>query len=278
MSGNTYVRLVDSADNSAGSGTEALYVNTLVVPAGTTLDLNGIHVYTRESQVGGTVLGGIIDEQPSAGAIPFETPFPGEINAAGQINAWTFFGRAGHSVTVAVNPGGGGLPAALAPFLNNVTVSLLDPSGNVLAIASNTTAGKAVTLLGIALPSDGTYTVDVQALSGQPASTGRYMITVNDVTVNVAPTSFGQRYNGTLSTNLNVDRWTFAATAGQQIQFKLVAAANPNIEFTMTGPNGYIAFTAATASSGLITLPSSGSYTLSVDASGAQELAATRSA
>jgi hypothetical protein len=54
------VRLVDKARNSPGTGPEALYVDTLVVPAGATLDLNGLHVYVRSAQVQGTVVGGSI--------------------------------------------------------------------------------------------------------------------------------------------------------------------------------------------------------------------------
>ena len=40
LANNTYVQFVDQSENTAGIGAEALYVNSLVVPAGTTLDLN----------------------------------------------------------------------------------------------------------------------------------------------------------------------------------------------------------------------------------------------
>jgi YD repeat-containing protein len=265
--GNTaYVRLVDKAHNSTGTGAEALYVNTLVVPLGTTLDLNGLHVYAIASEIDGTLNGGTISELPSGGPIPLGTPAPGNITSAGAVDDWTFFGRGGHAVTVVVNPGSGPAPAPLDPHIDNVTVNVLDSNGNVLGSVTSSTPGATVTIPGVALPVDGTYHVRVQASPDDLTGTGRYEITVNDATVNVAPASFNQEYNGSLATSYSVDRWTFSATAGQQIRFNLLAAATPTIEFTLTGPNGYVAFHDLTASSDPITLPSSGSYALSVDA------------
>src|SRR5205823_4489004 len=81
-----------------------------------------------------------------------------------------------------INPGGTTAPAALAPYLNNVRVSILDPNGNVLASATSASSGSVVTLAGIGLPADGTYSVIVQASSSQPSSTGHYMIAVFDAT------------------------------------------------------------------------------------------------
>jgi len=54
---NTSVELVDFEDNSPGMAPEALYVDTLVVPLGSTLILNGLNVYARTAQVEGTVVG-----------------------------------------------------------------------------------------------------------------------------------------------------------------------------------------------------------------------------
>lgn len=42
----TYVNLVDNIDNGHRASPEALYVNSLNVPAGTTLNLNRLHLYT----------------------------------------------------------------------------------------------------------------------------------------------------------------------------------------------------------------------------------------
>src|SRR5262249_19076919 len=73
LGNNTYVRLVDNARNSSGTDAEALYVNALSVPAGTTLDLNGLRVYARAALISGTVLGGIVNLAPP-GDFPLGSP------------------------------------------------------------------------------------------------------------------------------------------------------------------------------------------------------------
>lgn len=54
------VALFDAFDNGNRSSAEALYLDLLTVPAGTTLDLAGLHVYAREFLGGGDVLNGTI--------------------------------------------------------------------------------------------------------------------------------------------------------------------------------------------------------------------------
>jgi hypothetical protein len=49
------VHLVDAHDNAPGAGNEAIYVNSLVVPAGATLVTNGFKVYTRAATIAGSV-------------------------------------------------------------------------------------------------------------------------------------------------------------------------------------------------------------------------------
>ncbi|HVX11301.1 MAG TPA: MBG domain-containing protein [Pirellulales bacterium] len=58
---NGYVRLVDRSVNSGGGHPEAVYANEVVVPAGATLDLNGLHLYTGTADIAGTVINGSID-------------------------------------------------------------------------------------------------------------------------------------------------------------------------------------------------------------------------
>ncbi|HMJ88491.1 MAG TPA: CARDB domain-containing protein, partial [Candidatus Acidoferrum sp.] len=52
------VTLVNSADNVPGP--EALYVDTIIIPAGTTLNLAGLPVYARNTQISGVVTNGTI--------------------------------------------------------------------------------------------------------------------------------------------------------------------------------------------------------------------------
>ncbi len=69
LANNTRVQLVDQSDNAVGTGAEAVYTDTVIVPAGTTLDLNGLHLYARKAQVTGTVVGGSITVIPDHGLL-----------------------------------------------------------------------------------------------------------------------------------------------------------------------------------------------------------------
>ena len=60
LSNNTFARLVDESDNATGTAAEAVYVDVLVIPTGTTLDLNGLHLYARSVQITGSVTGGTV--------------------------------------------------------------------------------------------------------------------------------------------------------------------------------------------------------------------------
>jgi hypothetical protein len=54
LTNDTYVELMAGA----GGSPEALYVNDLIVPAGTTLNLNGLNLYIHTEQISGTIIGG----------------------------------------------------------------------------------------------------------------------------------------------------------------------------------------------------------------------------
>src|SRR5262249_52904954 len=90
LANNTYVKLVDQSDNVAGSGAEAVYANNLIVPAGSTLDLGGLHLYARFSQVAGTVTGGPVTLVADGGPLVRDLPSLGSISAAAQVDDWTF--------------------------------------------------------------------------------------------------------------------------------------------------------------------------------------------
>jgi RHS repeat-associated protein len=268
LANTTYVRLVSQYHNTAGSGTEAIYVNSLVVPAGTTLDLNGLHLYAHGSVVGGQIINGSVSQKPDSGPIAVNAPTPGSISVAGQVDEWSFFARAGRVMTIVVNPGSGSPPAYVAPFLNYARVDLLDASGTVLASGSGASSGQVVTLPNIAVPADGTYTIRVRAAASQPTSTGNYELSVWDTTPDVATIELNQSYNGQIESPYSVDSWTFAAVANQQVQFDLINRTNTNIVFTLTGPNNWTGFSNIGADSGLVTLPTTGTYTLTASGTG----------
>ena len=85
LSNNTYVQLVNQYQNSGSSSPEALYVNSLVVLAGTTLNMNGLHVYARAALIGGNVLNGTVTVIPNSGPIGFSEPTLGDISTPGEL-------------------------------------------------------------------------------------------------------------------------------------------------------------------------------------------------
>jgi RHS repeat-associated protein len=268
LTGGTTLQLVDSSDNAPGSGAEAVYVSTLVVPAGSTLNLNGLHLYARASQILGSVTNGAVIPMGDSGALAFGTPTPGVISAVGETDDWTVFGRGGRALTISLDPGFNLPPPGT---LGWAEVQVLDPNGNALATVNNLASGQnsVLTLLGVALPTDGTYHIHVYAPSAQGNSVGRYQITAYDSTVDVMQLPLGQQRAGAIEAPYAADRWLFNATTNQQVQFNLLASSSSQVVFTLTGPNGYTAFADSTTSSGLLTLPASGQYVLAARGLGA---------
>ena len=62
LGGTTTLSLWTSRTMPPGSGSEAVYVLNLVVPSGSILDLNGLHLYAENMQVNGTVVNGTITQ------------------------------------------------------------------------------------------------------------------------------------------------------------------------------------------------------------------------
>src|SRR5262249_49662708 len=83
---NEYVKLVDSAHNSAASGAEAVYVGTLSVPSGATFDLNGLHLYARVANFApGSIVNGSVSIVPDGGPVQFATLTPAAVATSGEI-------------------------------------------------------------------------------------------------------------------------------------------------------------------------------------------------
>jgi RHS repeat-associated protein len=259
------VTLVNNADNLPGA--EALYVNNLIVPAGTTFNLNGINVYARAAQVNGTLLGGALNPVADGGALAFGQPFPGQIANSGEVDAWTVFGRAGRGLSVSVTPSN----AAILPPLNFAAVEILNPDGSVLAAADNVAggSGSVLNLLGLTLPADGTYTIRIKAHADRVDATGRYVLTPFDSTVDERSLALGQHATGAVENPYALDRWTFSANALTQVQFRLINRSSADVVFTLSGPEGYTGFADLGADSALTNLPATGQYTLTARALGA---------
>lgn len=259
LENNSYMRLVDASDNSPGATPEALYADSVVVPAGCTLDLNGLHLYARAKQISGNVLGGSISSTSDSGPVAAGTPTSAALAVAGELDDWTFFGRAGQLYALAVDTGSGNV---FTPKLNYAEVRLLDTVGALVARGSNNVAGQTVALTEVLLPVDGTYRVQVRAPANQPSATGNYQITLWEIAPDVAPLVINQRASGRIEMPYDVDRWTFTAEAGQQVRFILFNSSAPVVAFSLRGPNGWVGFSNLVGNSGVVILPADGDYTL----------------
>jgi hypothetical protein len=66
LDANSNVQLVNQAQNSSGAAADAVYARSLFIPAGATLDLNGVTLYAQNVQVAGNVINGAISQLPTA--------------------------------------------------------------------------------------------------------------------------------------------------------------------------------------------------------------------
>lgn len=264
--GNTQLRLVDLSDNAPGTGREALYAESINVDPFATLDLNGLTAYTRGLLIGNNarVINGTIVQIPDSGPIQTGVTTAGNRGLPGELDEWTFFGRRGQFYSVVLNPGAVTQPAPVAPTLQWAEVRLLDAAGNVLAQANNAGAGagQLVTLLDVALPADGNYRIQVRAAPGHTSSTGNYLLTLWNATADEYRLTPNEVAAGRIESPYSVDRWTFAATATQIVQFDLLAAG-PGLRFRLTAPNGSVVFDGLAGDSSLVSLPLTGNYVLS---------------
>ncbi len=257
VSGSTYA--IGFAVQAA-SGAYALTIAPSVTDlAGNKLDQNQNGINGEPSD---SFTGSFTENLPVGGPITLNTPALGFI-PANMVDDWTFFGRAGQTITTVVSPSA---PATVVspPPLNYAQVSLVDSSNNVLGTVSNMQIGTTATLASITLPADGVYHVEIQAPAGEPGITGFYDLTVADATVHQMPLIVNETETGQLLDSFSSDQWTFSTTANQQVQLNQVVASNSGIEFDLTGPNGYTAFRGLTTGSGEIDLPFTGTYTLTV--------------
>ncbi len=260
---SNYVQLVDHSNNSLGGEPEAVYTNSLIVNSGSTLDLNGLNLYTRVAQIDGTVVGGSIIQTADSGPLPFATPTPGTISVPGELDEWEFFGRAGRTVAILVNPGSANSPSAPGPHLNFAEIELVNDADNVIASGTSQTSGALATIDNFVLPADGNYRVRVRAAAGHSANTGNYLITAYDVILDKSALNINARTTGRIETPFSVDTWTFSGQVNEQFQFELLNTSNAGLVFTLTGPSGTEVFTGLTGSSGLVNLTETGKHTLS---------------
>jgi hypothetical protein len=259
---NTCLRLTNQYVNVVGATNEAIYAQSVVVATGAKLDLAGFHVYVRQAQLAGTVTNGTVTQIPDSGPVARNAGTPGAISLPGELDEWTFYGRAGETLVVAVNTGPGGAFAPVAPQIGYAEVLVLDPGGQVIGSATSTASNQIVTATGLTLPADGQCRVHVHAPADHSTASGNYTVAVWDAITRQFPLALNQQQAGTLPTPYSEDRWTFAASANQIIQLVPLGSAGASVKYDLYGPNGWVGFTNINYPSGPITLPESGSYTL----------------
>jgi len=251
------VQLVDMIDTAPGA--ECFYVNTVIVPASGILDMNGLKLYARTTQIAGKVINGTIQQLPDSGPVTLNIPVSGAIANPGELDEWSFLARGGSTIAIVLDTGGS---AALPPKLGYAQVTLLNAAGETLSSAENTALHGNVTFSNVAIPADGIFRIRVRAASANPAATGNYHLAVWDVMANSIPLSMNQRSVGDLKTPFSIDTWHFSASAGQQVKFDLLSKSPASVFFKLEGPAGFVGFQDTTGDSDLINLPASGSYTL----------------
>ncbi|MEO8166317.1 MAG: hypothetical protein ABI619_13065, partial [Betaproteobacteria bacterium] len=132
----------------------------------------------------------------------------------------------------------------------------------MLASSTNITSGTTVTLSNITLSATGVYKIRVSAAPAHAASIGNYLVTAWDTTPSVHWLGLNEFNAGSIGSPFSTAQWIFTAVESSQIQLRLLAAFG-GLGFRLTGPNGFIGFTDLSSDSEVITLPTSGTYTLS---------------
>jgi len=259
VTNGTYLKLVNQYANVPGATSEALYAQSLVVAAGSTLDLAGFNVYVRQAQLAGTVVNGTVTQIPDSGPVTRNTGTPGTISLPGEMDEWTFYGKIGETLTVAVNTGSSWPFAPVVPQIGYVEVLVMDSAGQIVGSASSTAANQIVTVTGLTLPASGQYRVRIHAPANHSTAVGNYNVAVWDVYNRTFPVAFNRWQYGTLPTPFSEDRWTFTATVNQQIRLNSSAWG---MKYELVGPGGWIGFSNVSGQSDFVTLPSSGTYTL----------------
>ncbi len=231
LTSNTYTELVDHAANSPGSAPQALYVNDLIVPAGATLNLDGLNLYVHTEQVNGTIISG--------GAVVSGEVF-NDLNNDGTLDSG--------------DPGLSGWTVELTSTTATYTTTT---SGNGLFSLSGITAG--------------TYTLSEAVQPGfaqtAPATPGTYTITVTSGQT-VAGENFGDRatasISGTVYNDSNGDGTLENGEPGLSgWTVSLLNSASQIVGTVVTGSGGTYSFTALVPGTYTIQIESQSGYVAS---------------
>ena len=200
--------------------------------------------------VGSTVVNGT----PAAGA--------GNIELPGSVDAYTFTGAAGQKVFV----------DQLAASSCSLTWWLTGPGGATVFASRGICADPGT----FTLPNAGGYTLRV---AGTGSAIGTYSFRMTNVP---PPQAFAYAVGNTVSNGVpaagagnielpgSADAYTFTGAAGQKIFVDQLSATSCSLTWALTGPGGATVFGSRgiCADPGKFTLPTAGTYTLNVAATG----------
>jgi hypothetical protein len=190
----------------------------------------------------------------NGGSTAIGTPTTVTIGTIGEVAVRSFPAAAGQKLTLAVSG-------------NNIAgadLTVRDPNGNVVTtlFVSGATAFRDV----FTLPTTGTYTITVDP---RDLLTGSLTFTMNAVPNNTGSTAIGTPTTVTIGTVGEVAVRSFAATAGQKLTLTVSGNGIAGADLTVRDPNGNIVTTlfvsGATAFRDVFTLPTTGTYTITVD-------------
>ncbi len=187
----------------------------------------------------------------------------GTIGTAGQVNQYTYGGKAGGIVTLTLANTGG-----FNPFYGvEPSVTLFDPSGKtVLTFAAN--SQQQVSLL-----STGTYLLQVS--SSDLASTGTYNLGIvcRNPLQPASTLSCGGIASGNIAASAQVDQYTYPGQAGGIVTFTLTNTGGFNPFYgvepsvTLFDPAGKVLMTFAANSQQQVTLALTGTYLFQISSS-----------
>lgn len=170
---------------------------------------------------------------------PLRSTVAGHIDSGTTVNGslgnstndiWTFNGRSGRYATITLTPEEGNV---------DLTLSLIDPSGNVLVSIDNGYAADPESLTDILLTEDGTYIIEASEFFNEA---GRYTVSL---LLSDEPQfggggrmEFGQEINSELVDN-GEHNWIFQGTAGQSVTI-ILTPLNPQLDaiLALESPNG----------------------------------------
>ena len=152
LTANTYAELVDNSANAPGGAANAIYVNTLIVPAGATLNLNGIHLYAQTKQISGTITGGVVSPQ----TVEWVSTTSGDWNTGSN---WSTGAVPTSNENVIIDVPGATPTITISSGTQSVlSITAGDPlsiTGGSLIVAADSTIGGGLTMTGGSLEANG---------------------------------------------------------------------------------------------------------------------------